>query len=306
MKNSLSTTGLSLSQAQSISNLCYQRALEITNKLSNLNNASRNIKINSDIYVIDEAKKLPSNALTLLNEKAKLHATQAFLMTNIKAKDELISSIKERQFVHNLIAPESPELQRTPSVRSVGEEWGWDQLSVTELSEYLESEAYAAHIGQFIHKNGELDNLRKNLPNVRKLEFMEVEIGKKTPINVIVHHSADELYKMHEDLAAEHRKHEQRVNYYKAKVKNLVTEENARIARLNADNQASDNAINNNRRNEFKKNLDQYEDGVKHLKNVFQEQIELEVKNAAKLRIGIDPRFQSVIDSFLKTLTTEE
>jgi hypothetical protein len=34
---------------------------------------------------------MPTNVVELLTEKARLSATQAFLMENIKAKDELIT-----------------------------------------------------------------------------------------------------------------------------------------------------------------------------------------------------------------------
>jgi hypothetical protein len=44
-KHSLSAKGLSLSQAQSISNMCNQRVREINNKLSVVNNASKTLEI---------------------------------------------------------------------------------------------------------------------------------------------------------------------------------------------------------------------------------------------------------------------
>ena len=51
MKNSLSSKGLSMSQAQSISNLCNQRSKEITNKLGDINNISKHLTIGEDTYV---------------------------------------------------------------------------------------------------------------------------------------------------------------------------------------------------------------------------------------------------------------
>ena len=40
-KHSLSTKGLSLSQAQSISNLCNQRATDISGELNGINNVEK-------------------------------------------------------------------------------------------------------------------------------------------------------------------------------------------------------------------------------------------------------------------------
>ena len=47
-KHSLSSKGLSLSQAQSISNLCNQRSREITSKLNIVNNFSKVLKIGEE------------------------------------------------------------------------------------------------------------------------------------------------------------------------------------------------------------------------------------------------------------------
>ena len=92
-KNSLTPKkGLSLSQATSISNLCHQRATEIAAKLIAVNNLSKSVKIKSDEKIIVAGHKLPENTLDLLLEKSKLHACQAFLMVNIKAKDALLNS----------------------------------------------------------------------------------------------------------------------------------------------------------------------------------------------------------------------
>ena len=90
MKNTLATSGLSLSQAASISNLCFQRALEINHRLMGINNASKKVSINGDTYDETVAKPIPADVVALIEEKAKLHATQAFLMTNLKAKEQLL------------------------------------------------------------------------------------------------------------------------------------------------------------------------------------------------------------------------
>ena len=53
-KNSLAKTGLSLSQAQSISNLCNQRAGEINNILTNVNNYSKKVTVGKKEHKIVE------------------------------------------------------------------------------------------------------------------------------------------------------------------------------------------------------------------------------------------------------------
>jgi len=301
-KNSLSTTGLSLSQAQSISNLCFQRASDIASLISGLNNATKTLKIGGETYVETVGKKIPANIVALLQEKALLHSCQAFLMENIKAKDELLKAKKSEVFVSSLVAPVRPELVEPQYINTVGEDWGWEQLSVSEYNEYLEAEAYAAHIGQFIHKNSPLDILRKELSTMKTLEWISIKDGEKTPLKVDIHHTSEELLKVHEELAAFHRKYEQRVNYFKSKVKNLVTEENARIARANADAQTSANAENSVLLSNYQNAYTLYQQEVAKEKQTFESQRQDDIKSIAALRIQVDSRFQGVVDTFLKQL----
>lgn len=302
MKNSLSSKGLSMSQAQSISNLCNQRAKEITNKLADVNNVSKTLVINSETYTETQGNPMPANVVELLTEKARLSATQAFLMENIKTKDELIKKIQCDQFEYNVYSPERPKTFRKDVPSLVDETWGWDQLTTAEYNEYLEAEAYASHIGQFIHKGGKLDKLRAELPTIKTLEFMEIEVGKKTPMKVSIHHTSEQLLEIHEELAALHRGYEQKVNYFKAKVKNSVTTENARIAKERADIQAEVNEINSKQDVEYKNAYDKWAAEYRKASEEFEENRQKRIQEAANLKINVAERFQPVVDMFLKQL----
>lgn len=301
-KNSLSTNGLSLSQAQSISNLCFQRASGITSLISGLNNATKTLKIGNETYIETVGKQIPANIVALLQEKALLHSCQAFLMENIKAKEELLKAKKSQAFVDSLVSPVYPELISPKYFITVGEDWGWEQLSVSEYNEYLEAEAYAAHIGQFIHKNSPLDTLRKELSTMKTFEWISIKDGEKTPLKVTTHHTPEQLLKVHEELAALHRKYEQRVNYFKAKVKNLVTEENARISKANADAQAYANSQNSVLLINYQNAYTLYQQELQKERQIFEAQRQDDIKVIAALRIQVDPRFQSVVDNFLQQL----
>jgi hypothetical protein len=302
MKNSLSTKGLSLSQAQSISNLCNQRSIELSNTLSDVNNVEKTLTIGSDTYIETPAKPLPGNVAELIQEKARLAATQAFLMENIKAKDSLIKSIQREQYYASAPRPESPEYVEIDLKELVSEEWAWNELSAAEYNEFLEAEAYAAHIGQFIHKGGTLDRLRTELPKIKTLEFMEIETGKKTPMKVEVHHTSSQLLAIHEELANTHREYEQKVNYFKSKVKNAVTKENARIANENADVVAKANEANQTLRDEFRKLNEEWNAFVRKETQEFEAKRQGRIEAAVALKIDVAPRFQPVVDEFLKTI----
>ena len=301
MKHSLAATGLSLSQAQSISNLCNQRVREIDNKLSVVNNASKIVRIDGVDYQETLPNPMPSDVVDLLTEKARLSATQAFLMENMRAKDALLTETRGKKFDFDNIVPfpTRPNYELTTELEEVAESWGWDQLTTAEYNEYLEVEAYAAHVGQFIHNRGKLDQLRKELPTMKTLEFIEVEDGKKTPVIVKQHHTSDALLVLHEELAALHRGYEQRVNFFKAKVKNLVTTENARIARVNAEERARVNAINQKIAAEYDSAQKTWFDEEKKAQFEFQEAIEEQIKEIAAYRIQVPARFQPVVDMFI-------
>jgi hypothetical protein len=305
MRHNLQNTGLSLSQAASISNLCNQRAVEIANTLNGINNCSKSFNQGDKVYILEVGKPIPSNVVDLLVEKGQLHATQAFLMSNIKAKDALINDIRKERYTTSLVAPEQPKYLSFENKDMVGEDWGWDCLSQAEYSEYLEQESFASHIGQFIHRNSPLDILRRELPKVMVLDFIELEAGKKTPVTVHVHHTSEDLLSYHEKLASLHRAYEQRVNYFKAKVKNLVTEENARISKENAVKGAEINLANQKLRQEYSDLMSTHQEAVKVEYENFEADRQARIQHASTLRISIDPRFQATIDLFLKTLDPE-
>ena len=299
-KNSLASKGLSMSQAQSISNLCNQRSRDISFKLRDINNVEKVLVIGEETYIETPGKKMPENVMKLISDKSKLHATQAFLMENIKAKEEMLTAIKHKSMEFNTEIPKCAEILDAEIESPVDENWGWGQLSTSEYNEYLEAEAFASHVGQFIHKGGKLDALRSELPTLKTLEWIEVESGKKTPLKVSVHHTSEELGDLHEQLAGVHRNYEQRVNYFKAKVKNLVTTENARIAKENAVKEASVSEANQKVLSDYNKTREEWQASYRKASHLFEEERQNEIKKTAALRISIDPRFQAVVDIFLK------
>ena len=302
MKNSLSSKGLSMSQAQSISNLCNQRSKDITAALADINNVEKTLTIGTETYIETQGNPIPDNVVALLQDKARLSATQAFLMENIKAKDSLIISIQRENYYASAPRPESPEYVEVELKKLVTEEWAWNELLAAEYNEFLEAEAYAAHIGQFIHKGGTLDRLRTELPKIKTLEFMEIEIGKKTPMKVEVHHTSAQLLSIHEELANTHREYEQKVNYFKSKVKNAVTKENARIANENGDAVAKANEANQTLRDEYRKLNEEWNAFVRKETQEFEAKRQARIEAAVALKIDVAPRFQSVVDEFLNQL----
>lgn len=295
-----------MSQAQSVSNLCFQRASEITNKLEGINNASKKFNHNGKDYNWVEGKPLPTDVKDLVLERALLHATQGFLMTHIKLKDRILSDLRSKRFTSENLPPEKPEMVYPELLPSVGEDWGWEQLSADESCELLEQEALAAHIGQFIHKGSVLAKLRAELPGIPVIEFIEMKEGEKTPVEVTPHHTPEQLHTLHEELASLHRKYESRVNYFKAKMKNLITLENARIAQENGVRQAEAKKVNDERMAEYQKQTSLWAEAIKVESHAFEKQRQEDIAATAALRIQVDHRFKKLVDEFLPETSNED
>lgn len=138
------------------------------------------ISLSGQSYLMQEGIVIPEDILDKLKTKGDLHATQAFLMEAIKSKESEIGRIRN-------LTPDTSHLTQPVRVYApdyeiednVEESWGWSQLTDSEYSKYLQEEALASHLGQFIHKNGKLSELRRELPNISTLEWFEVEDGKR-------------------------------------------------------------------------------------------------------------------------------
>lgn len=296
--------GLSMSQAQSISNLCNQRAEEINQDISIINNFSKSIRID-DEHIIQKGNPIPENIVDMLETKSKLHACQAFLMENIKAKNALLSDAKfDSADVSGVEKPVKGDYLDIDDILldEVDEDFGWEQLSSGDYNEYLEAEAYASHIGRFIHKNGKLADLKQFLPLIPDIEWMEIEKDKKVPVTINIHHTSKDLFDLHEKLAKLHRIHEQKVNFYKSKVKNIVTEENTRIAKHNNDLVNKKELHDQEVDNVYYKSLEEYNKKVSSIKSQFEIDRQEKIKEIALMRIFVDNRFKEVVDMFMESV----
>jgi hypothetical protein len=166
--------------------------------------------------------------------------------------------------------------------------------------------AQASHIGQFIHKDSTLDRLRKELPKIKTLEWINVKDGEKTPLDVEVHHTSSQLLELHEKLAAMHRIAEQRVNYFEAKVKNLVTSENGNIAKYNADEQNRVNTINKKANEEYLTRYNQWSDDSRKAEQDFESTRNSKLQEAVAFRIEVPQLFKPLVDEFLAQLGQED
>lgn len=303
-QNNLGPKGLSMSQAASISNILTQRVQSILRDLSVCNNASKSVTIDGKQYTTVVGKPLPEDVVDKLKLIASYNACVAFLRENMKAKEESIESLRKSvPTIEGLEDVKPLELVKPKVIKAVSEDFGWSCLTPTELNEFYEAEAYASTLGGFFHKDQKLDLLRKYLPSIPAIEWQEIDKDRQTPIEIKVHHTQVQLDELHETLANLHRDYEKRVNYYKAKVKNLTTIENARIAKENAEAARIADAENAKAREEYRMNLQVYSEKHEAICNEYEMARVNSIGIVAQSKIEVDKRFQAVIDTILPALT---
>ena len=303
-QNNLGPKGLSMSQAASISNILNQRVQSIQRELSVCNNVSKSVEINGKAYITVASNPLPTDIVDKLKLAASYNACIAFLRENMKAKEDAIESLRKSVPTIEGVEDVKPlELIKSKVIKFVTEDFGWSCLTPSELNEFYEAEAYAATLGGFFHKDQKLDILRRALPNISSIEWKEIDKDKQTPVEIHVHHTQKQLDELHETLANLHRDYEKRVNYYKAKVKNLTTVENARIAKENADDGRVADAANAKAREEYRMNLQVYSEKYESICKEYETNRVNAIGLMAQYKIAVDPRFQEVIDTILPALT---
>ena len=235
----LGSKGLSMTQARSVSNICNQNAEELDNMFETINNFKSSVLIDQMPFEHSTGTPIPDNIVDLVLKKSEYVVVQSYMMEAIKHKEALIASTKN-MVDRNMATwsrenpePRYPEPFLCSRTSPVTEAEMWETLSQTEMEEFVSEEAKASTIGKFIHKGSVLDKLRKELPTLKTLSWFEDLKGNSYPMTLNTHHTPEQLFGVYETLAGHHRKHEMRVNYYKAKVKNLTLSTNQEIARKN-------------------------------------------------------------------------
>lgn len=292
--------GLSMSDATSISNMCNQRSREITMELESKNNYSAYFNHNGEKYQETEPKPLvKADTIELLKTKGRLHSLQAILMESLNAKKVLMENIQREVFEFNEKSPVMGDLVNPVIIELVDENWAKEQLTQAEMYEYLEQEAMASHIGQFIHKNGKLDKLRDELSTFKPIDFFYIKDDEKCPIKRIKHHTPEELLSIHEELAVLHRESEKRVNFYKAEIKNKVSAENIRINELNSKAITEAEELNSITRNEFSNASKKFMSDRKAAISKFEADRTKRLNEASKLKIVVPKGLQDLVDELI-------
>jgi hypothetical protein len=107
------------------------------------------------------------------------------------------------------------------------------------------------------------------------------------------------LHDLHTELSMLHREYEQKVNYYKAKVKNLVSVKNSEIEMNNKIEADKIDKLNESILEKYRMDMNSYRSKINSAKSEFESKRHERLKEASEMRITVDSRFQDVVDKFL-------
>lgn len=161
----------------------------------------------------------------------QFHAVTAWLREGIKAKDSILDAgfrcdlSKFALDEDDVIEPVSIKVPQLDSVtdRKLTENDIIADWSIADRCEYLTLESLAAGIGKKIHSGKPLARLRSQLQTMKPQEFKELADGNGVKSYVVTNkpvYTNEEMEESFFTLQEIHRKHEQRLNFLKAKVKN--------------------------------------------------------------------------------------
>lgn len=169
---------------------------------------------------LDSFKKVENidDKLKLIGE---LYAISAFLRTAIKEKEKRINIINDkireiRQKEDALL--EDIDMKILDKIRRVDMDDFLLTLPLSDVITYKTAESRASHIGKFIHN---FDDIRHKLTKQEHISFKQVGENQVFKIHHTPLYEIDELQQTQNYLLAEHREHENTVNFYKAKFRDF-------------------------------------------------------------------------------------
>jgi hypothetical protein len=228
---------VTITEAQSVSNLCNQKSLYILSKLESYNVCQKTILMsslanstNNEEVVKIKCKKLDQFKVKEFLERLGSYAgLQAFLMEHIKLKNHLIHKVESTILHYSPMNDEIAELATQVinlerKVSNLNARAGYSKLDVIDFEdtldkavilEYLLSEAHASKIGSFIHKDSKLEKMRKELANLPTMEYEMFPDKRSAIVQIEPNYEDDVLEKLHAELSDKHRKFERKVNSFK-------------------------------------------------------------------------------------------
>jgi hypothetical protein len=231
--------GISSSHANHISNLLKEQNTIISKRLSGARAFNYNVVLDGKPHWVTTSTQVEVDDWT---KEGRYFALSAWLKEAIKAKTTLLEFYRTCDASEFLTDEEKiPEFTETApvfnkplGVKAWTETDAVGELSIAERAEYYALEAQASHIGKYIHTGGVMSNIKNDLAGGPVVGFHKIlQNGQQTEIPMFAKSNFDQdrINKEYFDLQAKHREYESKLNSYKARIQNRVTEKNAELQR---------------------------------------------------------------------------
>ena len=217
----LDKKGLTSSEASHIANFLKEQVKKI-------DITPQNFKVSTAIGIRGTAEmSLDSNTAIqdwkeLLLKKGEYYSLSAWLKEAIKHKEWLLLDARTNYFDSSSVTG-TKELPPFPTQKS--KEWEnffRTELSIKEQAEYLAQESRASHVGGFIHN---FDTVRQKIDNFVPTSFHALSETETMTVSNTLLYNTEELYQNVEELQGIHREAEKVVNYWKAKHKEWIADQ---------------------------------------------------------------------------------
>lgn len=222
----LDTKGLTTAEANYTANIIKELCERISNEIKQLTLFKGTLNFQGKQTEYNKVYKVENLEEKCL-EEGNLYALSAWLREAIKAKEALLKQVENDNFDISLLN----EVNYGKATSLLTEDEVKYSLPINELAEYLAYEAKAAHIGKKVHPNGIFEQWFNMIKNTPKVQINEINKDYIVEFDQVV--DEKDLYQTYFTLQKEYREAEQKVNYYKAKVKNLLNEKNQEINQKN-------------------------------------------------------------------------
>lgn len=219
------TEGLTSSEANHIANMAKEIAENHTSVIKNMKASQDKITIEGKSYIVQTSEKPRDIDYQM---PGMLFGLSAWLRQAVKAKDEgltLLSYMDLKLISTDIPSFSIPQPQKRdfkfpdmPADIDISRPLG-DILDIKEYAEYLELESEAAHLGKIVHAGMPLDNVRNDILNWKAFSFMHHN-DKDYVVERTQCYTKEEINKLYFELQAKHRDIENKLNWYKAKIKN--------------------------------------------------------------------------------------
>jgi len=251
----LDEKGLTSSAANHQANMVKEQMQFIASDLDRTNGYTSTVFVKDKNVRLDNFTQIP-NLSEISIKEGVYYGLSAWLREGITAKETAISIINSTNVnlfpIENekelIDIEESPELKEVVLKQYTLDD-ALNELSLKERQEYLAVEASSAHLGKKLHpnsgttnaaqsrsigsivkKDGKILELKNQLNNFRETSLTEYSLGGNTKETCVITNTAlyerDDILKLFLQLQEQHRSFEERLNFYKAKLKDKMASKN--------------------------------------------------------------------------------